>query len=228
MTARDVHVATRLNHEVLQPTLAKNGDATIDGVALADPAKMRPHSLHLEERRSGVVVDDELFVVDERELRLDVGSRRDATVEILIELPKPRERTERDVELAARPFADLPRGAQHLARLAADDHRLLAGGGVETNDVAALAPDAHQRIEPIELREHSFECCGGVRFVCSPRSEIQLRPHADAGSFDERCRIVRGSASRVTGSDENCGRRRDCQRPDAYHLIPDAWPSPEP
>ena len=104
-----------------------------------------------------VRVDLQRRVVNGRQPRGHRRSRRDRVVLILIELPQAGQRAEGHVELAAGPVAHLAGDGQHLDRLGAHRHRRLARGRVQARDVAALLPDAQQRVETIELGKDGFE-----------------------------------------------------------------------
>ena len=132
--------------------------------------------------RRGIELD--LAVVDERQPLTDRVRRGNRVVLIVVEFPEVRQRGEGDVELALGQIADLARGGQDLDRLGADGDRMLPRCGVQTLDVAAVAPDAQQRLEPIELREDVVERGEGGRLVGGPRRQPQLGSHRDAGPLD--------------------------------------------
>ena len=65
--------------------------------------------------------------------------------------------------------------------------------GVQPLDVAAVAPDAQQRLEPVELGEDRFERGERRRLVSGPGREPQFGSHRDARPLDlyggrRRCR----------------------------------------
>ena len=181
----DVEVAARLDHEVAQAGAAHEGHRVIDRVALADAAQVDAHALAPQEHRAGVLVDLELPVVDERQPSMNGVPVRDRVVLVVVELPHVGERAEGHVELAAGPLADLARRAQHVAHVRTDGNRAFAGRGVHPQDVAPVAPDAHQRVQPVELLERRVERRSRGRFVGGPRREAQLGSHRRAHAFDK-------------------------------------------
>ena len=126
-------------------------------------------------------------------------SIRDAAIDVLIEFPKARQRRERHVEFAPGPLTDLLRGLEHLPDFRADGNGRFSGGGIDSQDVAAFFPNAHQGIEPIELVEYAFKRRHRRGFVCRPRADVNLGAHADARAFDQGGRFRRGrlGAARV-------------------------------
>ena len=111
----------------------------------------------------GPGVDAHAAVVHQRQARGDLRGGRHAAVLVVVELPDVGERAEGDVERAVGPLADLPGRLEHAPGVLVHRHRGLAGRGVQPLDVAAVAPDAEQRLEPLELGEHAGETRRGPR-----------------------------------------------------------------
>ncbi len=187
----DVEIAARLNHEITQPGLTQDTRRALDRVAFPDAAQVHAHALAGEKHGSGRVVDLDSPVVDERQARSDRRLVGNAVVLILrVELPDVGQRSERDVELAVRPLADLAGGAQHRARIGAHRHRTIAGRRVDAQHIAAGTPDAEECIEPVELAEHRVERRLGGRFVGGRRREAQFRPIATPARSTRRAGAV--------------------------------------
>ncbi len=145
-------------------------DGAIDRVALADAAEVDAHPFSFQKRRARALVHVDVAIVDERQTRQHLAAIGDGVVLVLVvELPQSRQRAKGDVESSACPLADLTRHAEHFANLGADRDRMLARRRVQPRDIAAVAPDAHQRIEPIEFREDRLECRRRSGFVRRPR-----------------------------------------------------------
>jgi hypothetical protein len=110
---------------------------------------------------------------------------RDGVVLVVVELPDVGERAERHVELAAGPLADLAGRAQRFAHVGAGRHRVLPAAALIRSTSLPEAPHAHQRVEPVELREHRVERRPRRGFVGSPRRQAQFRPHRHTRALDE-------------------------------------------
>ena len=167
---------------------------------------MDAHPFAFQEHRARAIVDLDLPVVDERQPRTNRLGGRDRVVLIVIELPDVGQRAERDVERAVGPLADLPGHAQHVAHVGGDRHRVVAGRGVDAQDVAARTPRAHLRFEPLELREHRIERRPRGRFVRGPRRQVQIGTHRDAGAlYDVH---ARGAVARAIPAAAGAGKQR--------------------
>ena len=153
-------------------------DRAIDGVALADATEVHAHAFAAEHRGAGGVVDKDVAVIHERQPLLDLLAIGNRLVFVLVvEFPEAGECGKRDVEGSVRLLADLPRDVQHVARLRRDRHGGSSRCGVQSNDVAAVLPNAHHRVEPIEFAEDGCGRCGGAHVVAGPDRHAQLRAH---------------------------------------------------
>ena len=153
----------------------------------------------VDERRAGAGVDVHAAVVHQRQPRGDLGRGRHPAVLVVVELPHLGERAERDVERAVGPVADLPgRLAARAGCPRAPASAACAGGGVQPLDVAAVAPDAEQALEPLELGEDAGERGAGAR----PRRVVQAVRCSDEPMASRCSSTTRGStASRPQPAD---------------------------
>ena len=131
----------------------------------------------------------------------------------MIELPEVGQRGEGDVELALgqSPICARRSGPRSLG---ADGDRVLARRGVQPLDVAAVAPDAHQRLEPVELREHLSNAAtrrrsSAVHAVSRSSDPIATRARstfvAAAGGMGRRIQPSPGPRMRRRGKAEDHG-----------------------
>ena len=179
LVASHVEIAARLDHEVGKASGPQDGHGPVHGVALADAAEVDAHAGALQQRGPGGLVEDDRAVVHERQPRRDLGPRRDAVVLIVVELPDVRQRAERDVELAAGPFADLER---LLAAPPGCRELTATGAGRQRRSAARTSlPSFHtlrQAVQPIELGERGLER-GRTASASSrgPRRQLDGRAH---------------------------------------------------
>ena len=213
--ATDIHVAARLDHEVPQSAIAKDPDRAVDRVALADAAEVDAHAFARQEYRPGAIVDLDGAIVHQLEPALDGRLVWNRVVLVLVELPDVGQRSERDVEGAVGPFADLARDVEYLAYLGCNRHRLLSGGRVDAHDVAAGAPVAHLGFETFELGEHRIERGASRCFVGRRGGQVQLRTHRHADALDRPGPSRIGRLSISTGDDRH---QRDRKRDRAAAL----------
>ncbi len=61
---------------------------------------------------------------------------------------------------------------------------MVAGRGIEPQDVAPVLPDAHQAVEAIEVMEDVVEDCACLQRIVGPRGEVQFGPHGEAAPLD--------------------------------------------
>ena len=107
----------------VSPALLEDGDRAIDGVALGDAAEADLGLVLGEHHRLLRIVDDDVLEADEGKPRLDVLVGRRMRIEILVELPEPVQRLERDVERAFGDLARVDRVLDDRERLVADRDR---------------------------------------------------------------------------------------------------------
>ncbi len=157
----------------------------------------------LQKHGAGAVVDLDGAIVDELEAALDGRPVRDCVVLVLVEFPDIRQRTERDVEGAVGPFADLPRDVKYLAYLRCDLYGLFSCGRVDAHHVAAGAPVAHLRFETLELGEHRVERRPGRSVIAGPGGQVQLRAHRHADALDDPGPPRIGQLSISTGAERH-------------------------
>ena len=89
---------------------------------------------------------------------------------------------------------------------------MVAGGGVEADDVAAVAPDAHQRVETIELGEHGLERRLGPRVVGRPGRQRDLGAHRRVRALDEMSGGRRGLRPHAAVSAPDMARAQAARR----------------
>ena len=98
---------------------------------------------------------------------------------------------------------------ENLADLRGDRHGVVAGGRVDSQDVAVRAPHAHQRLEPLEVAEHLVERRARARFVGGPCREVERRSHREADALHTVAGLRR--ATSATGR-----KRKQTGQPDPF------------
>src|SRR5262245_409220 len=85
----DVHIATELNHEIVEAPLAQDASGTIDCISFPNAAEVHDHAFTTEERCPRSFVHNQVSIIEEAEPAGDFTTVRNRPVLILIiELPE--------------------------------------------------------------------------------------------------------------------------------------------
>src|SRR5262245_43674533 len=160
--AGHVHVAAELNNEIVKAAFQQNFASSVHGVSFADTTEACDHAIASEKCCTGMLIHNEISVVDQLSPACHFRRVRDRVVLVLIiKLPETGHDAERHIEFSACPFAHLIRCRQQAAEFRSDSNRMLPGSAVQLLNFAVLTPCAHESFEPIEFVGNFVESSDG-------------------------------------------------------------------